>query len=612
VPKPADPAPVPGLAEILDLQRLRTGPMADRTAIVEGDRTWTYAALADDLADAAARIGSATAPGDTVALLATNDAPTLIALCGILAAGRVAVPLDPRDPPGRVDRALALTQPALHVCTGAPPADTAWVRLADLDPIGSDRAPERAPDDPALVIFTSGSTGLPKGIVRTVGMLDGASMPTLQPTARLAFTYPISFLGAITCALAAFHLGATLVFVDPTALGVGGLLDVLRHHRVTYFSAPPTLLDACADHVLSGGGAMPDVTHLGGGGEPLLPAVVERLRRAWPGVTITVYYGTQEAGSLTMSLLGPDTPVPDGPVSAGRPFRSGASYAVVDRSGEPVAPGETGEICGLGPMITTAHLGDPEGAAARRVTIDGQVGMRTGDLGVVDADGLLHVVGRTTQRIKVLGQGVDLLEVEAALSTLPGVTAVAVSAVPDPRLGHRLVAHVATDRALTTADVRHGLADRLPTAMHPRRVLTYDALPRTTRDKLDRRTLDALAADPTDPVRPVARHVVGLGPHRDRPIVLLTVPAATLLGPLLPLAVGADAAGAPDVDVAVVTVGGRTDRRRVRAAVAALSRAGTPPVAVVDATAIPDVAALRAEIAEAVRRSSPPAPADRP
>ncbi|MEI8002534.1 MAG: AMP-binding protein [Actinomycetes bacterium] len=586
-----------------------------RLAIVEGERTWTYADLAHDLEAAIARIAGATAPGDAVALLAVNDAPTLIGLCGILAAGRVAVPIDPRDPPTRAQRALALTRPALALCTGTPPDDSDWVRLADLPAAGSPRTPDRAPDDPALVIFTSGSTGVPKGIVRTVGMLTADGMQALTSTGRLAFTYPISFLGAITGALAAFDRGAALVFVDPTALGVARLVEVLRRRRVTYFAAPPTFLDALAGRVLNGGGPLPDITHLGAGGEPLLPAVVERLRLACPGVTVNNGYGTQECGSLTVSVLGPDEPVPDGPVSVGRPFLDGAAIAVLDASGDPVPAGETGEICGYGPRVTTEYLCDPDGTAARRVALDGMTGIRTGDLGFIDADGLLHVVGRSTQRVKILGQGVDLLEVETALGFLPWVTAAVVSAVPDARHGNRLVAHLATDRTVTTADVRHGLADRIPTAMHPRRVLTYDALPHTSRDKIDRRTLDALALEADDPFRSVARHVVGLGPVRGRPTALLVVPDGAHLGPLLPLTVATDETEPPPADVVVVTVGPRFARRRVRSAITTLTRSGTPPVAVIDVGAAPDVAALRAEIAAAVagvRRSSPPDPADRP
>lgn len=538
-----------------------------------------------------------------------NDAATLVTLFGILRSGRVAVPIDPREAPERAARIVGLTTPSLFVRAAPAPTnapDLGWRPVTDLHPGPVPPLAGIRPVDPALVIFTSGSTGRPKGVVRTQHMLtavDG-NLPPDDATARFAFTYPLAFLGAVVCALAIVHVRATACFLDAAAVGIDRLVETFREQRITYCSGTPSLLRAVAERAVARGDVLPGVTLIWIGGEPTTAADLQLLRRVWPEAVIHNYYGTQESGAVTGWPLRPGDPLPDGAMPAGTPVH-GFGVAVVDDDGEPVPVGSVGRIGAFGPITTTDYLGDPEAAAAMRVTVDGQVGMCTGDLGYLDPDGTLHVVGRTDQRIKVFGAGVDILEVEAALRAVPGITDAAISAVPDDRAGHRLVAHVVTDgtaAAPTVAGLRTALADRLPTAMHPRRVLAYDALPRTARAKTDRIVLDLLAADPEPPLRSGPDGLTALGPHRtDRATVLLVVARGTPLGPLLACAAGTTA---PDADVWALARPRLRPGRRVRRAVAHLPRSGARAVVVVEVPDGADPVAVGPLISERLR---PPA-----
>lgn len=610
------------MAPVLDPERWRAD---HRPALHAGGRTWSYADVARDLGDAIARIAGATTPGDAVAILAVDDGPTLISFCAVMAAGRLAVPVDPRDPADRARHAIDLTRPTLLLRAGNLPSgapDLSWRPLADLPASGPADVADVTGATPAVVFFTSGTTGRPRGCVRTHDQIarvaaDNADLQQLGAHSHFAFTFPLAFQGGITCALAALDRGAAVTLLDPATLGVDGIVAALTDPTLTNVGAVPSILRRVAQRCTEQGRTLPNVAVVGVGGEPVDDTDVTLVRAAMPAAAFRNFYGTQESGTIAASWIPPDETVPPGPLPAGT-LRPGLTLAVVDEAGDPVPTGTVGEVATTGPVVATDYLGDPAGSAARRVTIDGVVGMRTGDLGLLDPAGVLHVVGRATHRIKVLGAAVDLLEVEAALRSMPDVASACVSAVPDERSGNRLVAHVVptgTSRP-GAAGLRDALAGTLAPAMIPRRVCVYDALPHTTRDKVDRHTLDALAASPTEPMRTLGPRLTALGPTvAGRPTVLLVASATTPLGPLLPLTVDAPA-GPAVADVVVVRAGtGLGASRRHRTAVARLRAAGIDPVAELVLPPVPDVAAVRAGIVAAlgpVRPSSSPDPADRP
>jgi acyl-CoA synthetase (AMP-forming)/AMP-acid ligase II/thioesterase domain-containing protein/acyl carrier protein len=468
-----------------------------RPALQDGHQRFTAAEVARWVRAFAVAARAVGAPGDRIALLANRDAFTLLALIGIAAAGRVVVPVDPREPDDRVSTILASARSVACIRVTDSGSD-AWASfaadLADADvPF-----PDVAPDFPALLLFTSGSTGTPKGVLRTHAMLTGqgalqAWQQILFPGLRFANAYPLSFLGGVLGLLATLDAGAENCLVDPSVVGPGPMANELASRHLGGFSAVPSLVRAVADHALRNRVDLTHVLRVTFGGEPVTGAELARVRAALPRARLLGFYGTQEAGSVAWWEATHDTD--EGLVPAGRPLPDCRVF-VLDDTGASCPPGAFGDVVVAGPYVALEYWDDPAESAASQVMVDGVVALRTGDVGRWRADGVLEIGGRADQRVKVRGQGVDLLEVEAALARLPGVAAAVVSPVPDARSGTRLVAHVepVPDADLDTAVLRRGLRERLPRYMVPGTIRVVDAMPVTAREKVDRAALARAAA----------------------------------------------------------------------------------------------------------------------
>jgi acyl-CoA synthetase (AMP-forming)/AMP-acid ligase II len=486
--------------------------MGDRPLLVAGADLRSAREVAAGMRAHARAIAAVTAPGDRVGLRATMDVDTTVLLLGIMAAGRVAVPLDPREPPERLGALLDLADPALRCCAGPVPDGpwSAWPAPVAGDDLGPDvgAVGGATPDDPALLLFTSGTTGRPKGILRTHRMLgtEGdhqASLWAVASAVRVANPYSPAFLGGVLAVLASVAHAAPCHLLDVAALGPEALVATLHAERITVHLSVPSLLRVVCDHARARGIDLPELAVLAFGGEAVTAADLRLMRSVAPRAQLLNCYGAQEAGTAAfhdVAEIHDDTLVP-----AGRPYFD-SRILVVDGTTE-VPVGTVGEVLLAGPRVSIGYWRDPEASAAAFTEIGGIPAVRTGDLGRLRPDGVLEIVGRTDHRVKVRGQGVDLLEVEAALRADPTVAAAAVSSLPDPRSGIRLVAHVVghpdADPAThpDPATIRRALRDRMPGYTVPGTVLVTDALPLTVRGKVDRAALHELARSAPPPPR---------------------------------------------------------------------------------------------------------------
>ncbi|GKQ38417.1 hypothetical protein ALMP_49490 [Streptomyces sp. A012304] len=491
-------APEALLPELFQRQAART-PDAD--ALRDGDRVLTYAELnarANRLAHTL--IGAGAGPERRVAVLLPRSAELVIALLAVTKSGAAYVPVDPEYPAERIAYMLDDAAPALvladartrdAVPRGVPVLDAAAEHPApDTDPGDTDRRAPLTAAHPAYVIYTSGSTGRPKGVV-----VEHRSVAVYLQYARER--YPSVAGGTLLHSPVSFDLTVTSLYAP---LICGGTVRVTALDGPATGAPRPAFLKATPAHLALLGVLSEEFAptrELVVGGEMLIGEAVAELRRHRPGITVINEYGPTEATVGCVEFrLGPDDPVPGGPVPIGRPMWN-STIRVLDAALRPVPPGVAGEIYIGGGQLARGYLdrpaltaerfvADPHGPAGSRV-------YRTGDVGRWRADGQLEYLGRIDDQVKLNGFRIELGEVEAVLARHPKV-ARAAAAVREDVPGHRqLVGYVvpgAGERP-TPEEVLAHTAGPLPAYMVPAAVVVVDTLPLTPNGKLDRKALPA-------------------------------------------------------------------------------------------------------------------------
>ncbi|MCW2633461.1 MAG: long-chain fatty acid--CoA ligase [Pseudonocardia sp.] len=488
-----------------------------RTAWQYGDRSATYAQLADRVAALAAglrRLGLK--PGDRVALLLPNSPELVEALFAAMWGGFVAVPLNWHLHPQEVAWIVR------HCAAGAivVAAETESVVDAfdtDLHVLhtehgyesvfGEGRAPlaQVEPDDPAWLFYTSGTTGRPKGATLTHRNLLAmtlnylADIDPIAPDSVFVHAAPLTH-GSGLYLLPALGRAATNVISTARSFDPDDYLTLLARHRATHaaFMAPTMLKRLLvasdpASHDLS---ALRSIVI---GGAPLYRTDLRAAVAAF-GPIITQIYGQGES-PMTITAMPPprledfadDT---ERLGSCGRAF-VGVQVRVVDGSSDgsgegsdvELPPGVDGEVCVRGDVVMRGYWDDPDATA--KALRGGW--LHTGDIGHLDADGFLHLTDRAKDVIITGGSNVYPREVEEVLLTHPGVREVAVVGRPDPDWGESVCAFVVAEAGAevdATALVAH-CKGQLASFKKPKDVVFIDALPKSAAGKILKRELRA-------------------------------------------------------------------------------------------------------------------------
>jgi long-chain acyl-CoA synthetase len=507
----------------------------DRDAVVYLGARYSYGELwRQTLCFAANLQGLGVARGDRVAVLLPNCPPFIVTYNAVNVLGGVLVTLNPLMPAPEIRREMEETGCSVIVVLdrlldrlperlpetvvvaeaagyapkhlrllsklrqGYKPPGGA-LRFKDLtrDP-EIEGYPETDPlEDVAVVIYTSGTTGQPKGVMLTNYSLVVNALQSYHWLRGWGYSAKPQPAGCpvVLCALPFFHsyglvvmneavsFGCTLVLLpNPTPLEIMKATDT---HRITHFPLIPRLIKEILRHPNRGKYDLTSLTHCASGGA-MIQAEHMREFEAVAGARMYQGYGLTEAGPSVSA-----TPVEGEPnyASAGLLYPDTEARIVDLQLGEvEMPPGEKGEITVRGPQLMKGYWGSPgETAEALR---DGW--LHTGDIGYMDVDGYLYIVGRKRDRIVAQGHTVWPTMVEEALESHGAVEAAVAFGVPDPlRCSTDIRAAVKlADGYEPSTELERELialcAHRLEEYQVPTAIVFRDELPMTAMGKVDR------------------------------------------------------------------------------------------------------------------------------
>lgn len=514
--------------------------LGDAEAIVDGELRMTYAELDAAVTSAAAAVISAgVTKGDRAAIWAPNSALWVVAALGLQRAGAVLVPINTRFLGEEAAFVLAKSQakilftttdflgrdypaslaeaaggygattpvadlPALEhlvALSGAPATGThSWEEfLAMGQHIDNEAVQTRAnsvtPDDLSDILFTSGTTGRPKGAMCThgqtlrayavwnnvVGLREGDRYLIVNPFFH-GFGYKSGWLASILA-------GATILPMQ--TLDVPTVLDVVRTEGVTVLPGTPTLFQTMLEHPAYSRDGV-DTLRLVVTGAANVPAeLLHRIRDEVGFEHIVTGYGLTESCAI-VSMCRYTDPLDVVASSAGRSL-PGVEVRIVTPDGVEQPPGAEGEIVVRGYTLMQGYLEEPEQTAE---TIDADGWLHTGDIGVLDEDGRVHVTDRLKDMFIVGGFNAYPAEIEQILSTHPDIAQVAVIGVPDERMGEVGAAFVITRAGRDVDPEELILFSRARMANYkvPRHVHVVDELPLNASGKVLKNELRARAA----------------------------------------------------------------------------------------------------------------------
>lgn len=477
----------------------------------ESGRSWTYGAMLDASAALAARLVElGVGIGDRIVVQAEKTPELLFLYLASLRCGAVYVPLNTGYTLSELDYFIGDAEPKLIVVDPSAHGEVEALssakgaRVATLDARGqgsltaglepvahADHAPAaREADDLASLIYTSGTTGRSKGAMLTHGnLLSNAQVLKeywrFTPADRLIHALPIFHVhGLFVAANVTLVTGSSMIFLpkfNPAqAIGLMGEATVLMGVPTFYtrlLNTPGFTREATAGMRLFVSGSAPLLSETHKRFEDLTGhAILERY-----GMTETImnssnpYDGARRAGTVGLPLPGIDIRVTD------------------PASGKVLSTDEIGMIEVRGPNVFKGYWRMPEKTAAE-FRADGY--FITGDLGVLDGDGYLSIVGRGKDLVISGGYNVYPKEVETEIDLLPGVLESAVIGLPHRDLGEAVTAVVVADGS---ADIDEdsliaALSQKLARFKQPKRVLFVEELPRNTMGKVQKAELRSTCA----------------------------------------------------------------------------------------------------------------------
>ncbi len=496
----------PGRAvDYLDLEKWAAETPHAPALAAPGRESLTYSALWSHVAAASDAFQRAGIDAGSVATLALPNGPTFVTATLAITLQSACAPLDlgltkdeyrsylPRIGPSALifeeGRNLAAVEVArelgirLIAIRSSKDAPAGVFSIANIE--GPTKERPRRQTDAAFVLLTSATTDVPKLVpwsrsnVRA-GMAQDRRMLEITSADRFLSLMPLCHGSGLYTLLTMLFSGASVYCLSPFELA--GFLEALQVFRPTSFTAGPAMHRI----ILSQAREAPDffrgiplrfIRSVGTPAQPGLLATIEEIL----GAPVIDSYGLTE-------MIGPtrSTPALRKPGSVGKSID--AELAIMDDLGRLQPPETEGEVVVRGPMLMSGYLDDPE---ANQAAFHEDGWFRTGDIGRLDHEGYLFLVGRRKEIINRGGKKIVPQEVDNALAAHPDVSEVAAFAIPHPSLGEDVAAAVVLREGSTISELelRRFAALRLAAHKVPRRIIFVECIPRTTLGKAKRSTL---------------------------------------------------------------------------------------------------------------------------
>ena len=486
---------------------------AGKTAVAMGEQRLTYAQL-DEASNkvANALVGMGVSKGDRVAILLPNSPEFVTIYFGVVKIGGIAVPLDIRYKMDELTslfddfqpKVLVSESPTLETIVPALSRFSYIEHVIDLsgeykgqflsyqEIMSASSAPiaevELEPEDIAHIAYSSGPTIHPRGVVLShqalvrEAAISGEGFQQTDKDIVVLFALPMHHaFGLVVVLLTAVSKGSTVIMLP--GLSIDSLLEVIEREKATIFMGVPfvhTLIVNAAEaegikHDLSS-------VRLWGTAGAAMPADISQKLRQYFGMEAVDFWGmTESTAHVTcQSLDGAGKPGSVGKVLPGWELK------IVDSNGKALSPNQPGEIIVRGPIMK-GYYTNPQATA--EAVKDGW--LYTGDIGRVDEDGDLFLMGRSREIIIIKGQNVYPGDIEEVLYTHPKVAEAAVVGIPDEIRGEtiRAIISLKEGEVATEQEIKHFCREHMADYKVPRQVGFMDSLPKTAAGKIDKEEL---------------------------------------------------------------------------------------------------------------------------
>lgn len=480
-----------------------------RTALFVDGACFSYGEVSELAGRTAAQLGASR----KVAVLAARSLGAYIGILGSVWSGAAYIPLSPKLPADRLAYILRTIKPdalvvddAGRACLTGELKSLAPDLLLDLSrncahlPQASISDPVlRGANDLAYILFTSGTTGRPKGVMISLGNV-AQFLAAMQPRVKPVFTDRVSQMSELTFDVSVFEMfiawnsGASVEVVPANQLMAPARFIVER--ELTIWSSVPSIAAFMRRMHMLKPAAFPTLRYSVFAGEALPYPLAEAWKEAAPLSVVENLYGPTEATVYCIgATLGKDLPPTPGrnTVPSGTPLPA-LQAAILDESLTPLPPGSEGQLAICGGQIALGYFNDPELTRQRFPSIGGKIWYLTGDLARQDERGIFHHLGRIDNQIKVLGQRVELEEIESHLRAICESEHVAAIAWPIENGIVQGIVAFTSGIEKSSDEILEALRRVVPHYMVPRQILALPSLPLNPSGKIDRKALASLLA----------------------------------------------------------------------------------------------------------------------